>query len=135
MQPHIHVDCERCGKRKHCFGEPVGDLMYLCEPRPWCEKVVAITHKAKGFDAQFILDRAIFLKWNPKLILNGLEIICMTIQHLTFIDSISFLPMALRKLPEASGLSVTKSWYPHFFNTKANLNYVGPIPDKSIRRR
>jgi len=39
--------------------------------------------------------------------------------------------MPLRKLPEAFGLSVTKSWYPHFFNTKANLNYVGPIPDMS----
>ena len=39
--------------------------------------------------------------------------------------------MPLRKLPEAFGLSVTKSWYPHFFNTQANLNYVGPIPDLS----
>jgi hypothetical protein len=52
----------------------------------------------------------------------------MKIHHLTFLDSIPFLPMALRKLPEAFGLSVTKSWYPHFFNTKANLNYVVPIP-------
>jgi len=39
--------------------------------------------------------------------------------------------MPLRKLPEAFGLSVTKSWYPHFFNTKENLNYLGPIPDMS----
>ena len=39
--------------------------------------------------------------------------------------------MRLRKLPEAFGLSVTKSWYPHFFNIKANLNYVGPISDMS----
>jgi len=132
MQPDTSVDCKRCGKREHSFFvDPLGDfLSYLCPPRPWCEKVVAITHKAKGFDAQFILDRAIFLKWNPKLILNGLKIISMTIQHLTLIDSISLLPMTLRKLTEAFGLSVTKSWYPHFFNTKANLNYVGPIPDK-----
>jgi len=36
--------------------------------------------------------------------------------------------MPLRKLPEAFGLSVTKSWYPHFFNIQANLKYVGPIP-------
>jgi hypothetical protein len=36
--------------------------------------------------------------------------------------------MALRKLPEAFGLSVTKGWYPHHFNTKANLDYVGPLP-------
>ena len=52
----------------------------------------------------------------------------MTIPHLTFLDSISFLPMALRKLPEAFGSLVTKTGYPQFFNTKANLNYVGPIP-------
>ena len=38
---------------------------------------------------------------------------------------------AMRKLPEAFGLSVTKSWYPHFFNTQANLNYIGLIPDIS----
>jgi hypothetical protein len=53
----------------------------------------------------------------------------MTVEQLTFLDSISFLPMALRKLPEAFGLSTTKSWYPHYFNTGANLDYVGPIPD------
>ena len=39
------------------------------------------------------------------------------------------MPMALRKLPEAFGLSATKSWYPHPFKTRANLNYVGSIPD------
>jgi len=53
----------------------------------------------------------------------------MTIHHVTFLDSISFMPMALRKLPEVFGLSATKSWYPHPFNTRANLNYVGSIPD------
>jgi len=52
----------------------------------------------------------------------------MTIYHLTFLDSISFLPMALRKLPEAFGLTASKSWYPHFYNTRTNLDYIGPIP-------
>ena len=37
--------------------------------------------------------------------------------------------MPLRKLPEAFGLQASKSWFPHLFNTKANLDYVGPIPD------
>ena len=53
----------------------------------------------------------------------------MKINHVKFLDSISFIPMALRKLPEAFGLSATKSWYPHLFNTRANLYYVGSIPD------
>jgi len=75
MQDDYEQDCERCGKREHSFFEdPVGDLLsYLCEPRPWCKKVVAIAHNDKAFDAQFILDRAIFLKWTPELILNGLR--------------------------------------------------------------
>jgi hypothetical protein len=65
----------------------------------------------------------------PELILTGLKIICMKMQHIHFLDSISYLPMPLRKLPEAFGLSSTKSWFPHYYNTKANLSYVGPIPD------
>jgi len=67
MQDDYKQDCERCGKRQHSFFEdPVGDLIsYLCEPRPWCKKVVAIAHNAKAFDAQFILDRAIFTSGPP----------------------------------------------------------------------
>jgi len=99
-QVDIDQDCERCGKRKYSFEDPVGDLLaYLCEPRPWCNRVVAVAHNARGYDAQFKLQRAILLKWRPKLILNGLKIICMWMEHVTFIDSISYLPMALRKLP------------------------------------
>ena len=128
--PDIDAACVRCGKRKHAFwDDPVGDLLsYLCKPWQWCKRVIAIAHNAKGFDAHFILHRAIFLKWTPKLILNGQKIVCMAMEHLTFLDSISFLPMALPKLSEAFGLVASKSWYPHFFNTLANRDYVGPIP-------
>jgi hypothetical protein len=37
--------------------------------------------------------------------------------------------MPLRKLPEAFGLSSSKSWFLHYLITEANLIYVGPIPD------
>jgi hypothetical protein len=125
-EPDIDVDCVLCDRRRQSFFDyPVGDLLtYLCKQRPWCEKVVAIAHDAEGFDAQFFLERAILLKCNPELILNGLKIICITIHHLTILDSIWFVPMAIRKLPEAFGLTETKSWYPYFFNTQANLNYI-----------
>jgi hypothetical protein len=102
---------------------------HICEPRPWCNKVVAIANNSKAFDSQFILKRAVLLKWNPQTILSGLKNISMKMQHLHFLDSISYLPMPLRKLPDAFGLSAKKSWFPHYFNTKANLDYVGPIPD------
>jgi hypothetical protein len=55
----------------------------------------------------------------------------MRVYNLTFVDSASYLAIHLRKLPEPFGLTVTKSWYPHYFNTKANLDYVVPMPDKS----
>jgi hypothetical protein len=54
----------------------------------------------------------------------------MKMQHIHFLDSVSYLPMPLRKLPEAFGLSSSKSWFSHYFNTKANMDYVDPIPDK-----
>ena len=124
------MDCIRCGTRKHAFSDdPVGDLLtYLCKQRPWCEKVVAIAHNTKGFDAYIILDRAILLKWTPKLILNGQNIVSMTVYHLTFLDSNSFLPMGLRELPEAFRLTASKSWHSHYFKTQANRDYFGPIP-------
>jgi hypothetical protein len=90
---------------------------------------VEIEQNAKAFDSQFILNRAIFLKWNSEIILCGQKIIGMRMQQLHFLDSVSNLHMPLRKLPEAFGLSTYKSWFPHYYNTKANLDYVGPIPD------
>ena len=119
-EPDIDVDCVRCGRRRHAFYvDPAGDLLTcLSKPRPWCEKVIAITHNAKGFDSHFILEGAILLKWTPKLILNGQKNVCMTLHHLTFLDIISYLPMVLRKLPEAFGLTASKSWYLHYFNIR-----------------
>ena len=55
----------------------------------------------------------------------------MKIELLMFIDRVSYLHMPIRKLPEAFGLSATKSWYPHYFNEYTILDYVGPIPDVS----
>jgi len=51
------------------------------------------------------------------------------IHHIQFLDSLSYMPTPLRKLPEAFGLQASKSWFPHYLNTKAKLDYVGPIPD------
>jgi len=55
----------------------------------------------------------------------------MKMEHMVFLDSVFFLPRPLCKLPEAFGLTASKSWYPHYFNTEENLNYLGPIPDVS----
>jgi len=83
-------DCVRCGKRKHSFwDDQVGDmLLYLREPRPWSKEIVAIAHNAKAFDLHFICNRAIVFKWKPLLIMNGLKIMCMKMEHLVFLESV-----------------------------------------------
>ena len=52
-------------------------------------------------------------------------------EHPLFLDSVSFLPFPLRRLPEAFGLTFAKSLYLHYFNTEENLDYIGPLPDVS----
>ena len=127
----IRQDCIQCGIRIHSFlDDHVRDMLsYLCESRPWEGKIVIIAHNAKAFYHHFILNSAILLKWQVEMIMNGLKIMCMRVEHLVFLDSVSFLPIALRNLPEAFGLTVAKSWYPHYYNTRANLDYAGKILD------
>jgi hypothetical protein len=55
----------------------------------------------------------------------------MKFEHMVFLDSISYMPLPLRKLREAFGLPSSKSWYPHYLNKMENLDYIGPIPDTS----
>ena len=62
--------------------------------------------------------------------MNGMKIVCMRVEHLVFLYSISFLRFALRKLSEALRITVEKSWY-HYFDTQANLDYVWKIPGLS----
>jgi len=61
-------DCARCGKPEQSFcDDPIGDLLsYLCDPRQWVSKVVVVAHNAKAFDSQFILNKAIQMKWKPE---------------------------------------------------------------------
>jgi hypothetical protein len=75
----VEQDCEHCGRRRHSFWlDPAGNLLsYLCEPCPWADRIVAIAHNAKSFDSQFILNRAILLKWRQELIMNGMRILCL----------------------------------------------------------
>jgi hypothetical protein len=130
----VDVDCRNCGKRKHSFWtDPVGDLIsYAFKSSPWADRVVAVAHNAKAFDLLFVLNRLVRMKLLPGLlILNGVKIMCLKFENFTWLDSLNYLAMLLRKLPEAFGLTSQKSWYPHLFNTSEKMNYVGPAPDLS----
>jgi G:T-mismatch repair DNA endonuclease (very short patch repair protein) len=130
---YMSIPCPQCGERKHSFwgGDCIEQFMnYLTRDRPFCDKIIAIAHNARAYDLMFILDYAVKSGWLPDLILNGAKILCMKMEHVTFLDSLNFLPMSLRNLPKAFGLpSVSKGHYPHFFNTLENLDYVGRYPE------
>jgi hypothetical protein len=61
--------------------------------------------------------------------MSGQKILCMSFEHMKFIDSICFLPFPLRKLSGTLDLTASKSWFPHYFNKMENLDYDGQIPE------
>jgi hypothetical protein len=130
----MDVDCRRCGIRKHSFWtDPVGVLIsYTFKSRPWADRIVAIALNAKAFDLHFVMNRLVGMKLLPEqFIMNGQKIMCLKVENVTWLDSLNYLAMQLRKLPETFCLTAKKSWYPHLFNTTENMNSVGPAPDVS----
>ena len=93
-----------------------------------------IAHNSKGYDCQFILKWCIENGLKPYCIYAGTKIMSMDIQDLQirFIDSLNFVASALATFPKTFDLKETKKGYfPHYFNTLSNQNYVGPMPCKT----
>jgi hypothetical protein len=66
----------------------------------------------------------------PELLLNGSKLLVIKFLGIKIKDSINFIPMALTKMPKTFSLSeLKKGYFPHFFNTPENQNYLGPYPD------
>jgi hypothetical protein len=61
--------------------------------------------------------------------MEGSKILSMEVEHLHFLDSLNYLPMSLKSMPKSFDLTCRKGFYPHFFNTGSNLNYVGAYPE------
>jgi hypothetical protein len=101
-----------CSKRKHSFWtDPVEErISYTFKSRPWADRIVAIAHNAKAFDLLFVLNGLLRMKLLPELIMNGHKIMCLKAENITWLDSLNYLAMPLRKLPEALGLTAHKSW-------------------------
>jgi len=54
----------------------------------------------------------------------------LTVCHIKIIDSHNFVASPLSAFPKTFGLNaLKKGYFPHYFNTSENQNYVGPIPD------
>ncbi|XP_065436103.1 uncharacterized protein LOC135979895 isoform X1 [Chrysemys picta bellii] len=91
-----------------------------------------LAHNSKGYDAYFIVKQLLKEKMGLELITQGSKLMCVEVKALgiRFIDSLNFLPMKLSKLPQAMGFEGCKGYFPHFFNTLENQNYVGPMPGR-----
>ena len=94
---------------------------------------IAIAHNMKRYDGFFLMSYIInnLLPTDklPEVLLNGSKLLVIKFNGLKIIDSINFIPMALSKLPKTFGLSeLKKGYFPHFFNTPENQNYVGDYP-------
>ena len=89
-----------------------------------------IAHNSKAFDNQFILKYCIEQGLKPYTIMNGSKIMYMNVNKRTFLDSLNHVVGRLADFPKTFGLTeLKKGYFPHYFNTPENQNYVGPIPD------
>lgn len=91
-----------------------------------------IAHNGKGYDYKFII-RWLYEKtdYQPFIIFGGQKIMYMSIpeMNIRFIDSLCFLTMPLKAFPKTFGeKELKKGYFPHWFNTKANWDYEGPMP-------
>lgn len=96
-----------------------------------------MAHNLKGYDGCFILQHILANK-TPRdgkhtVLTVGSKILCIKFRKLKIIDSYSFLPVSLSKLPKMFGITeLKKGYFPHAFNLPENLAYDGPYPDKKL---
>ena len=90
-----------------------------------------IAHNARGYNAQFIRNWCIENGVKPYVIYNGMKIMYMEACSIRFIDSLNFVHDRLSAFPKTFGMTeLKKGYFPHYFNTRRNQNYMGPIPAK-----
>ena len=129
----MNVDYEQCVKLTHVFWQDlVGKFLdYLRQSRPFADKIYILSHNSCGYDAQFLLQKCLELRWTPQLIMDGTRIVSMVVENLHFLDSLNYLPMNLKSLPKSLDLTCKKGYYSHFFNRPGIWNTWALIPNPS----
>ena len=70
---------------------------------------------------------------SPRVIANGTKLTSISFKKVKIIDSLSFFPCSLDKLPKMFGIAeLKKGFFPHNFNVPENFSYVGPYPSKEF---
>ena len=135
-QKGVHVPFLVCtktlkGERWESRGVNCSKEFLLHFRTPKYRKAIFIAHNSKGFDGYIVINTMLELGLKPSLIMQGSKVICFTdgdYKH-RYIDSLSFLTMALAAMPKALGFSdKSKGFFPHAFSSEQTLNYIGPYP-------
>ena len=122
--------CDICDREQKIF-RGVDVVNQLCE---WLfdgthSKTICLSHNGGSYDLYHIMPYIHKQGIKPEVIQNGLKVLCMKAQDLTFIDSLNFLPMSLDKLPSAFRLNeLCKGFFPHLFSTPEHQDYCGELP-------
>ena len=100
-------------------------------------EAMVIAHNFGKYDGTFVLKWLLERGVRCTPLMKGGKIISLRAGKVVFIDSLNFLPMALSRLPKTFGLTdvLKKGYFPHFFNTVANRDYVVPSPRRDITGR
>lgn len=125
--------CEGCGEQRNvCYlGENAMDQFctWLTEtdrgdPDERLE-TIAFAHNFKAFDSMVLLAYIFSQNIIPELIMTGCKVMGLKLpdQKIKFLDSLNFMPMPLKALPKAMGLSadLAKGDFPHRFNRLENM--------------
>ena len=109
--------------------------------------LTVIFHNLKGFDGQFIMREAYEMGLSiSKVVSVGMKVMTLDVTKkkeeeeskkgiITFKDSLCFIASGPREFSSMFGLDpdrFEKGHCPHLFNTEANQEYEGPIPDKKF---
>lgn len=90
-----------------------------------------IAHNGSRYDLHFIKQYMLNNRIASEDLVNGNGILYMSVPKLSmrFLDSVRFIPMALREFPKTFGLTdIAKGFFPYRFFTTERFNYVGPLP-------
>ena len=135
------ADCSLCGKLETVyFGDEcvrnfidfiMNNLQHHCIKKR-VGKIIIFAHNFKGYDGRFVLEELFKRKYiGVETVFNGTKIVMIDCGIVRFIDSLSFLPLRLEKLPNAfpsRSITLQKGCFPHLFNKEENYSYVGPWP-------
>ena len=128
--------CSKCGPNEVVFtGEETVDMFCKWLFSKQNKHTQLYAHSLRSYDSFLILDYLYKNAIIPSIIPNGSKNMSIEVPHykMKFLDSINFIPTALKNLPKMFGLSeLAKGYFPHLFNTKANQNVkLDHLPDES----